>query len=78
MAEVLELTQLLQDDRVTEVDVRSGGIETQLDAQRTSLLGDGPETLLERPGGKRLSGVAPQESGLGGGIGTGGRHPGQC
>ena len=78
MAEVLELAQLLQDDRVAEVDVRRRRVEAELHAQRTALLRDRLEALLEPPGGKRLSGVAGQESGLGGGIGTGGRHPAQC
>ena len=54
------------------------GIEAELDAQRPALLRGRREALLEAPGGKRLGGVAGQERGLGGGIGTGGWHPGQC
>ena len=38
MAQVLELAQLAQDDRVAEVDVRRGGIDPELDAERAALL----------------------------------------
>ena len=38
MAEVLELTQLPQHDRETEVDVGGRGVDAQLDAQRCAPL----------------------------------------
>jgi hypothetical protein len=51
MAEVLELAQLGQHDRVAEVDVRRGRVEPELHAQSTSLaLGFG-ELALEASGG---------------------------
>lgn len=43
MAEVLELAQLLEDYRVAEVDIRGGGIETELDPEGTAA----PQALLE-------------------------------
>ena len=36
MAQVLELAQLAQHDRVAQVDVGSGGVDPQLDPQRPS------------------------------------------
>ena len=37
MPEILELAELLQHDRVPEVDVAGGGIQSQLDPQRAAL-----------------------------------------
>ncbi len=38
MAEVLELTHLVQQHRVAQVQVRRGGVEAGLDAQRAAFL----------------------------------------
>ena len=46
--EVLELAELLQHDRVAEVQVRRGGVQAELDPQRPAL----GQALLERPFGR--------------------------
>ena len=70
VAAILELPQLLQDDRVTEVDVRSGGVQTELDAQRTAPR----ELALQLAGREAVDGVAREELGVRGG----GDHGRQC
>ena len=57
MPEVLELAQLLQHDRVAEVQVRRGRVQAELDAQRPALR----QALLERPVRAHLDGVAGEE-----------------
>ena len=59
MAEVLELAQLLQDDRVAEVDVGRGRVEAELDAQLAPLARGLRELALEaalRAGRRRRCG----------------------
>jgi hypothetical protein len=67
VTEVLELPQLLQDDRVAEVDVGGGRVEAELDAQRSPC----PSGLLEARGKgshrQGVRGVPRQEVGIGGG-----------
>ena len=73
MAEVLELAQLLQDDRVAEVQVRRGRVQPELGPQRTALARGLLEPALQAAGGQRVDGVAGQE----GGVVGGGRHRAQ-
>ncbi len=47
MAGVLELAQLVEDDRVPEVDVGRRGIDPELDAKRAALALGERELLLE-------------------------------
>jgi hypothetical protein len=67
VATVLELAQLLQDDRVTEVQVRRGRVHPELHAQRPLLA----QARLEGAGRQAVDRVAGQELGVGG-------HPAQC
>ena len=57
MAGVLELAQLVEDDGVAEVDVRSRGVDSELDAQRTPLALGAVELGLERPLGEHVDGA---------------------
>ena len=59
VAQVLELAQLAQHDRVPEVDVGCGGIDAELGAQRPPL----GQLLLEPPLGERIDGIAGEEAG---------------
>ena len=75
MAEVLELAQLLQDDRVAEVDVGRRRVEAELHAQLATVAGGLLELALEPPLRQGVDGVAGQErGGVRGGLG----HPTQC
>ena len=71
---VLELAQLLEHDRVAEVDVGGGRVEPELDPQRPAL-GEPP---LERPGGQAIDRIAGEVGGRAGGLGSGFCHPAQC
>ena len=75
MAEVLELAQLLQDDRVAEVDVRRRGIEAELHAELAPLARGRLELALETALGQRVDGVSGEERG---GVRGGWVHPTQC
>ena len=55
--EVLELAQLLQDHRVAEVEVLRGGVQTELDPERSALR----QTLLEQPVRAHIYRVAGEE-----------------
>ena len=57
MAEVLELAQLAEHDRVAEVDVGSGGVDPELDAQGTPGLRSGGELGREGAAREALDGV---------------------
>jgi hypothetical protein len=67
VAEILELAQLLEHDRVPEMQVARGRIQPELDAQRAAL----GEPRLERALGEHVDRVAGQEVGRR-------IHPGQC
>jgi hypothetical protein len=63
VAEVLELAQLAQDDRVAEVDVGRRRVEAELGAQLAALAGGLRELSLEAPLGQGVDGVAGEERG---------------
>ena len=71
MAGVLELAQLLQHDRVAEVEVGRGRVQAELDAQRAAAR----EALLERARGQAVDRVARQVRRRLGGLGGGSIHP---
>jgi hypothetical protein len=54
---VLELAQLVEDDRVAEVDVRRRGVDAELDAQRPALALGEVELGLEGAFGQDLDGA---------------------
>ena len=60
VAEILKLPELLQDDRVAEVNVGGGGVQPELDAQRAPL----PELLEQRLLADDLHGAASQQGEL--------------
>ena len=86
VAEILELAELLEDDREAEVDVGRGGVDAQLDAERPAEL----QLPLEPPVGQAIDGVPSEPGGLFTRPGAGRRrrreqlrrglgiHPGQC
>ena len=57
MAGVLELAQLVEDDRVAEMDVGSRGVDAELDAQRPALALGEVELRLERALGEHVDGA---------------------
>ncbi len=57
MPGVLELAQLVEDDRVAEVDVRRRGIDAELDAQRPALALGERKLGLESALGENLDGA---------------------
>ena len=59
---VLELAQLAQHDRVTEVDVRRGRVDPELYAQRTTFFAGPLDPLGQRAGGQAVDGVCAQRS----------------
>ena len=67
MAEILELAQLLQHDRVAQVQVLCGRVQPELDPQRPALR----QALLERSVGAHFYRVAGKEL-------RGGFHRTQC
>ncbi len=71
VAEVLELAQLAQHHRVAEVDVRRGGVDAELDAQRPPGFAGGRELLRESSLGKARDGVAGEVRRL---LGVGHTH----
>jgi hypothetical protein len=74
VAGVLELAQLLQHDRVAEVDVRGGRVEAELDPQRPAAR----QLLRERPAGEVVDGVARELRRHAGGLRGRLIHPAQC
>ena len=65
VAEVLELAQLLQHDRVAEVDVGRGRVDPELDAQLAPVARGGRQLGLQAALGQALDGVARQVGGVG-------------
>jgi hypothetical protein len=63
VAEVLELAQLLEDDRVAEVDVRRSRVETELRAQRPTFPRGLLELALEPAPREGVDGVSGEERG---------------
>ena len=74
MAEVLELAQLLEHDRVAEVDVGGGRVEAELRPQRPAL----GQALLQRAAGEAIHRIAGKMGRRAGGLGRGFCHPPQC
>jgi hypothetical protein len=72
--EVLELAQLLEHDRVPEVNVGGGRVEPELHPQRPAL----GKALLERPLRQAIHRVAGEMGRRPGGLGSGFCHPPQC
>ena len=72
MAEVLELAELLQDDRVAEVDVGRGRVEAELRAELPPLARGLLELALQAPLREGVDGVAGEERR---GVRGGGVHP---
>ncbi len=67
MAQVLELAELAQHHRVTQVDIRCRGIDAQLHAQRSLPL----QLALELPLGQGIDGITGEETGC---LAPGVRH----
>jgi hypothetical protein len=67
VAQILELAQLSQHDRVAKVDVGRGRVHAQLHAQRAAL----GELPLELPLGQRIDGISGEEAGC---LARGVRH----
>ncbi len=65
MAEILELAQLAEDDRVTEVYVGRRRIEAELHTQLPALRRRLVERTFEPAGGQGVDGVARQERRVG-------------
>ena len=61
VARVLELAQLLEHHRVSEVDVRRRGVDAQLHPQRPAFRGGALELSLQLAPGQRIDGVSLQE-----------------
>ena len=74
VAEVLELAQLLEHDREPEVDVRRGGVDAQLHAQRTAQF----ELVFEPSVGQAIDGVTREPGSLRAGRLLVWTHPAQC
>jgi hypothetical protein len=67
VAAVLELAELLQDHRVTEVHIGRGRVQPELDAERAAQR----ELARELARGQAVDGVAREELGVGHGFGHG-------
>jgi hypothetical protein len=74
VAEVLELAQLLEHDRVAEVDVGGGRVEAELRPQRPAF----GQALLERTLREAVDRIASEVGRRAGGLGSGFCHPPQC
>jgi hypothetical protein len=57
VAGVLELAELVEDDRVAQVDVGSRGVDAELDPQRAALALGEAELALERAFGQHVDGA---------------------
>ena len=86
VAEVLELPELLEHDRVAEMDVRRGRVDPELDPERALLR----ELALERPSGRLSTALRASQAAASDGLDVGwlrrqgglrpdlGIHEGQC
>jgi hypothetical protein len=74
VAGVLELPQLLEHDRVPEMQVGRGRVQAELGAQRAP----GRQALLKSAGGQRFDRIARQVRRRPGGLRGRRFHPGQC
>jgi hypothetical protein len=74
VAGVLELAQLLEHDRVPEVDVRGRRVQAELDPQRAAA----GELLRERAAREVVDGVAREVRRRFGGLQGRFFHPDQC
>jgi hypothetical protein len=74
VAEVLELAQLLEHDRVAEVDVGGGRVEAELRPQRPAF----GQALLQRALWEAIHRITCEMGRRAGGLGSGFCHPPQC